>query len=54
MVREGYVIAHDGTRVRVRPETLCLHGDTPQAIPILQRIREALRKASIAVEPMGQ
>ncbi len=54
MVREGYVIAHDGTKVRVKPETLCVHGDTPQALPILQRIREALRKASIAVKPMGQ
>lgn len=54
MVQEGYVIANDGTQVRVKPETLCIHGDTPQAIAILQRIREALQKASIAVKPMGQ
>lgn len=54
MVQEGYVIAHDGTHVRVKPETLCIHGDTPHALPILQRIREELRKASIAVKPMGQ
>jgi len=54
MVQEGYVIAHDGTKVKVRPGTLCMHGDTPNAFPILQRIKEALRKASIAVKPMGQ
>jgi UPF0271 protein len=54
MVQEGYVIAHDGTKVRVRPETLCIHGDTPHAVAILQRVREALQKASIAVKPMGQ
>jgi len=54
MVQEGYVIANDGTPVRVKPETLCIHGDTPQAVPILQRIREALQRASIAVKPMGQ
>jgi UPF0271 protein len=54
MVQEGYVIANDGTPVRVKPETLCIHGDTPQAVAILQRIREALQGASIAVKPMGQ
>ena len=54
IVREGYVIAHDGTRVPVKPETLCVHGDTPTAIVILQKIREELQKASIAVSPMGR
>jgi UPF0271 protein len=54
MVKEGYVVAHDGTKVRVKPETLCVHGDTPGAITILQKIREELKKASIAVKPMGQ
>ena len=54
IVKEGYVIAHDGTKVRVKPETLCVHGDTPTAIRILQKIREELKKAGIAVKPMGQ
>ncbi len=54
MVREGYVIAHDGTKVRVKPETLCVHGDTPTAISILQKIREELKKASIEIRSMGQ
>lgn len=53
-VKEGYVIAHDGTKVRVKPETLCVHGDTPTAIAILQKIREEFKKASIAVKPMGK
>jgi 5-oxoprolinase (ATP-hydrolysing) subunit A len=54
MVREGYVAAHDGTKIKVKPESLCVHGDTPTAISILQKIREELGKASIAVKPMGQ
>ncbi|HYA94333.1 MAG TPA: 5-oxoprolinase subunit PxpA [Thermodesulfobacteriota bacterium] len=54
MVREGYVVAHDGTRVKVKPETLCVHGDTPSAVAILQKIRDELKKASISVKPMGQ
>jgi UPF0271 protein len=54
IVKEGYVVAHDGTKLRVKPETLCVHGDTPGALAILQKIREELKKASIAVKPMGQ
>jgi 5-oxoprolinase (ATP-hydrolysing) subunit A len=54
MVREGYVIAHDGSKVPVRPDTICVHGDTPSAISILQKINEDLKKASISVTPMGQ
>ena len=54
MVQEGYVVAHDGTKVKVKPETLCVHGDTPSAAAILQKTRDELRKASILVKPMGQ
>lgn len=54
MVQEGCVIAHDGTKVKVNPQTLCVHGDTPSSLVILQRIRDELRKASIAVKPMGE
>jgi UPF0271 protein len=54
MVREGYVVAHDGTKIKVKPESICVHGDTPSAVAILQKIREELRKASVAVKPMGQ
>jgi UPF0271 protein len=54
MAQEGYVIAHDGTKVDVIPESICVHGDTPTAVMILMKIREGLRKASIAVKPMGE
>ena len=54
IVREGTVIAHDGTKVSIKPETLCVHGDTPSAIAILQKIRGELKKAAIDVKPMGQ
>jgi UPF0271 protein len=54
MVREGYVVTHDGSKVKVKPETLCVHGDTPSAVAILQKIRDEFKKASILVNPMGQ
>jgi len=54
MAKEGFVIAHDGTKVKVIPESICVHGDTPTAVSILHKIREGLRRASIAVKPMGE
>jgi 5-oxoprolinase (ATP-hydrolysing) subunit A len=54
MLQNGYVVAHDGTKVKVNPESICVHGDTPTAVAILQRIRESLKKASTAVKPMGK
>ena len=54
MVKEGYVVAHDGTKVKVQPDTICVHGDTPSALAILQKIREEIKKAGIAIKPMGQ
>lgn len=53
MVLEGYVVAHDGSKVPVKANTLCVHGDSPMAIPILQKIREGCQKAGIDVKPMG-
>jgi UPF0271 protein len=53
-VQKGYVVAHDGAEVKVKAESLCVHGDTPSAVAILQKIRKELRKASITVKPMGQ
>ncbi len=54
IVKEGYVIAHEGTKFPVKPETLCVHGDTPTALPILQKIRKEFQEASIEIKPMGQ
>jgi len=54
MAQEGYVTAHEGTKVKVIPESICVHGDTPTAVSILQKIREGLRKAGITVKPMGE
>jgi UPF0271 protein len=49
MVRDQSVVAADGTRVPVRADTLCLHGDTPGAARLARRIRAALEAAGIAV-----
>ncbi len=50
----SYVTTHDQIRVSVKPRPLRIHRDKPTAIVILQKIREDLHKASIAVSPMGR
>lgn len=49
MVREGAIIARDGTRLPAQIDTICLHGDGPEAIGIAQAVRAALTEAGIAV-----
>ena len=54
MVAEQRVIAADGTSVPLDAQTLCVHGDTPSAVDLLQKIRAAMAAAEIAVVPMGE
>lgn len=53
MVRDGAVTADDGTRVALQVDTICVHGDTPDAASLASRIREGLRDAGIDVRPIG-
>ncbi|MEW6366586.1 MAG: 5-oxoprolinase subunit PxpA [Acidobacteriota bacterium] len=49
VVCEGVVLAIDGSRVPVRAETLCVHGDTPDAIAIIGAIRARLDSSGVRV-----
>ncbi|MFN3178748.1 MAG: LamB/YcsF family protein [Thermus sp.] len=49
MVVEGKVEALDGGDVEVRAETLCIHGDNPNAPKVALAVRRALEEAGIEV-----
>lgn len=49
MVREGCVTAVDGSRVAVRADSVCLHGDGTHALEFADKIRAALQEHGIAV-----
>jgi UPF0271 protein len=49
MVKEQIVLAHDGTRVTLAAETICLHGDNPSAAANAKAIRTALEASGIEV-----
>jgi 5-oxoprolinase (ATP-hydrolysing) subunit A len=49
MVRSGTIRTVDGSSVRVRARSVCLHGDTPGAVDLARRVRAALEAAGITV-----
>src|SRR4051812_45851975 len=42
IARDGFVAAVDGSRVAVRADTICIHGDGPQAVATARAARSAL------------
>lgn len=50
MVLEGRVTATDGREVALRAETLCVHGDNPNAPEIARHIRAALEAEGITIK----
>jgi UPF0271 protein len=51
MAVDGEVVAVDGTRVALAPDSLCVHGDTPGAVALLQHVRSALTGAGVPLAP---
>ncbi len=54
MVKEGVVVAVDGTSIPIEAQTLCVHGDTPTALKLVGKIRETLEANDIKLLPMGE
>ena len=54
MVKEGVVEAIDGTVVKLRPHSICLHGDSPTAVQMAQTLRTRLIEAGIEIVPLSK
>jgi 5-oxoprolinase (ATP-hydrolysing) subunit A len=49
IARHGTVAAGDGSRLAVRADTVCIHGDSPDAVGIAQAVVAALGEAGIPI-----
>ncbi len=49
----GFVTAHDGSRVELDAETLCLHGDNPAALGNARTVRRRLEDAGVEVAALA-
>jgi UPF0271 protein len=52
MVKEGKVEAINGEDVEIRADSICVHGDNPQAVAFVETIRRTLEKEDIQVIAM--
>jgi 5-oxoprolinase (ATP-hydrolysing) subunit A len=53
MLKEGAVIAASGKRIPIGIDSVCVHGDTPNAVAIAQAVRRRLIEAGIALKPFA-
>ena len=53
MVRDGVIEAIDGTMTQIDAQSICVHGDSPGAVAIAQRLRALLEKSGHAVQPFA-
>jgi UPF0271 protein len=51
MIRKGAVTATNGQQVPITAETICIHGDGPNALPFAQRIYATLKQEGIETRP---
>jgi UPF0271 protein len=51
MVQDGAVVSVSGKVIKMRTDTVCIHGDTPGAVDIAQGVRQALKDGGIEVAP---
>lgn len=53
MIREGKVVARDGSELKMKVDTICVHGDTPDAAALAAAVRSALEAAGIHVTTLS-
>ena len=54
MVRDHKIVARDGSALSVQADTICVHGDTPDAAGLAAAVRFGLEQAGITVASMTQ
>lgn len=53
VVLDGSLPARDGTPLRLRADTLCVHGDTPGSLALARAVRAALEAVGVRVVAPG-
>lgn len=53
IARDGAATAHDGSRLTIRADTICVHGDGPEAVAVARAVREALETAGLRIAPIA-
>lgn len=54
MVKDHTVVTLSGKTIEIVPDTICVHGDNPQAIAFVKEMRAAFENAGISVKKMSE
>jgi 5-oxoprolinase (ATP-hydrolysing) subunit A len=54
LARDRVVRTLDGRELAVEADTLCLHGDNPNALGVARAVREALERAGVSVQALAR
>ena len=54
MVRDGEIVAMSGKVIKVKVDTLCVHGDEATGVAVARSIRATLEGAGISVVPLTE
>ena len=53
LVRDGRLRSRDGKALVIRADSLCTHGDGPNALAILRALREGLEGSGVTISPFA-
>jgi UPF0271 protein len=54
MVTEAKAIAINGEEIDIIGDTICIHGDTPQAVDLVRNLRQTMELAGVSIVPMSE
>lgn len=54
LLTAGSIESIEGEPVSLPAQSICVHGDTPEAPAIIRRLREALERAGVRIAPVSQ
>jgi UPF0271 protein len=53
LLTSNSIVADDGVTIGVVAQSLCVHGDNPDALPLLRELRATLEKSGVAIAPFA-
>jgi UPF0271 protein len=54
LVKEGTLEAVDGREIRIEAQSICVHGDSPDAVTMARDIRKALEAGGVTLRPFAE
>ncbi|WP_158968987.1 LamB/YcsF family protein [Chachezhania sediminis] len=54
MVKSDAIITETGVEIPTSIDTICVHGDTPEAVELARAVRDGLETAGVTVAPLGR